>query len=91
MLLDGTYADSRESQQELLSLAQQECDRLIGSVNRILDLSRMEAKMMEYVFAPAQVAPSDSGNRVEAGTHCNQGGDSFTIEALRSFATGENR
>ena len=57
MLLDGTYADSRESQQELLSLAQQECDRLIESVNRILDLSRMEAKMMEYVFEPCQLPP----------------------------------
>ena len=56
MLLDGTYADSRESQQELLTITQQECDRLIDSVNRILDLSRMEAKMMEYVFAPCQVS-----------------------------------
>lgn len=57
MLLDGTYADSRESQQELLTITQQECDRLIGSVNRILDLSRMEAKMMEYMFAPCQLPP----------------------------------
>ncbi|MCG6878700.1 MAG: HAMP domain-containing histidine kinase [Deltaproteobacteria bacterium] len=57
MLLDGTYADSRESQQELLTITQQECDRLIGSVNRILDLSRMEAKMMEYVFEPCPLPP----------------------------------
>jgi len=56
MLLDGTYADSIESQQELLTISQQECDRLIDSVNRILDLSRMEAKMMEYEFVPCQLA-----------------------------------
>ena len=57
MLLDGTYSDSIESQQELLTLTHQECDRLIDSVNRILDLSRMEAKMMEYVFSPCGLDP----------------------------------
>ena len=57
MLLEGTYADSMESQQELLTLTHQECDRLIDSVNHILDLSRMEAKMMEYVFSPCRLAP----------------------------------
>ena len=48
MLLEGTYADIPAKQHELLAITQKECERLINSVNRILDLSRMEAKMMDY-------------------------------------------
>ncbi|MDX9788393.1 MAG: ATP-binding protein [Desulfobacterales bacterium] len=50
MLLEGTYAEHPEKQQELLSITKQECERLIASVNRILDLSRMEGNMMVYHF-----------------------------------------
>lgn len=55
MLLEGTYAAFPEKQQELLSITKEECERLIASVNRILDLSRMEAKMMEYQFRPCSL------------------------------------
>jgi two-component system sensor histidine kinase GlrK len=48
MLMEGTYADVPSKQNELLAITQKECERLIDSVNRILDLSRMEAKMMDY-------------------------------------------
>jgi two-component system sensor histidine kinase GlrK len=48
MLMEGTYADVPVKQNELLAITQKECERLIDSVNRILDLSRMEAKMMDY-------------------------------------------
>ncbi len=57
MLLEGTYADVPEKQQELLTITKEECERLIDSVNKILDLSRMEAKMMDYHFRPCSLAP----------------------------------
>lgn len=51
MLLEGTYKDKPHKQHELLSITKEECERLIGSVSRILDLSRMEGKMMKYHFS----------------------------------------
>ena len=57
MLMDGTYADAPTKEKELLAISQKECDRLIESVNRILDLSRMEAKMMDYQLKPRAVFP----------------------------------
>lgn len=50
MLLEGTFDSSPESRIQLLSIVQTECERLIVSVNRILDLSRMESGMMDYRF-----------------------------------------
>jgi two-component system sensor histidine kinase GlrK len=57
MLLQGTYADVPAKQHELLTITQKECERLINSVNRILDLSRMEAKMMDYRLKPCLLFP----------------------------------
>ena len=57
MLLEGTYADVPEKQHELLTITKEECERLIDSVNKILDLSRMEAKMMDYHFRECNLAP----------------------------------
>jgi signal transduction histidine kinase len=57
MLLEGTYAQFPEKEQELLSITKEECERLISSVNRILDLSRMEANMMEYHFSVSHLPP----------------------------------
>ncbi|MEJ2725760.1 MAG: histidine kinase dimerization/phospho-acceptor domain-containing protein [Deltaproteobacteria bacterium] len=48
MLLEKGIADTSEKQNALLAIAKEECVRLINSVNRILDLSRMEADMMDY-------------------------------------------
>ena len=50
LLIEGAFADKPKSRQELLTIVKDECERLIVSVNRILDLSRMEAKMMDYHF-----------------------------------------
>ena len=50
LLIEGLFADNPKSRDELLTIVSDECERLIVSVNRILDLSRMEAKMMEYHF-----------------------------------------
>jgi len=57
MLIEGTYADNPEKQQELLAITQEECERLIDSVTRILDLSRMEAKMMDYHREKSDLLP----------------------------------
>lgn len=57
MLLEGTYKNAPEKEHELLSITKEECERLIDSVNRILDLSRMEANMMDYQFSEQRVAP----------------------------------
>ena len=48
LLIDGTFADNPENRESLLTIVSDECERLITSVNRILDLARMEAKMTEY-------------------------------------------
>jgi two-component system sensor histidine kinase GlrK len=57
MLLEGTYVDVPAKQHELLSISKKECERLIDSVNRILDLSRMEAKMMDYQLKQCRLFP----------------------------------
>ncbi len=57
MLLEGTYKKAPEKEHELLSITKEECERLIDSVNRILDLSRMEAKMMDYQFNDQSLVP----------------------------------
>jgi two-component system sensor histidine kinase GlrK len=57
MLLEGTYAGAPEKQQQLLAITREECERLIRSVNRILDFSRMEAQMMEYRYQKSSLAP----------------------------------
>lgn len=50
MLLGGVFVNKPEKQHELLTIVKEECERLINSVNKILDLSCMEAKMMDYHF-----------------------------------------
>jgi two-component system sensor histidine kinase GlrK len=56
MVLEGAFRQS-ESREELLTVIRDECDRLIGAVNRILDISRMEAKMMDYQFTESRLFP----------------------------------
>lgn len=50
MLLDESHSSMSEKEQELLTIVRDECERLIASVSQMLDLSRMEAGMMEYQF-----------------------------------------
>jgi two-component system sensor histidine kinase GlrK len=57
MLLEGVYADQPEKQTDLLLITKEECQRMILSVNKILDLSRMEAHMMEYAFRRQPLEP----------------------------------
>lgn len=51
MLIKGTFDKDPESRRQLITIIRDECKSLILSVNRILDLSRMEAGMMDYQFA----------------------------------------
>ena len=57
MLMEGVYAESHEKQRELFDIVNGECERLIASVSRILDLSRMEAGMAEFQFDLFDMAP----------------------------------
>jgi two-component system sensor histidine kinase GlrK len=52
LLLEERFRQQPENQHQLLAIVKDECDRLIRSVNRMLDLSRMEAGMMDYAFEP---------------------------------------
>jgi two-component system sensor histidine kinase GlrK len=57
MLLEGVFVARQEKQHELMAIVNEECERLISSVNRILDISCMEAKMMEYRFREWSLIP----------------------------------
>jgi two-component system, NtrC family, sensor histidine kinase GlrK len=46
--LDCISTGSAEKQRRLLRIIEEECERLINSVNKILNLSRMDAGMMDY-------------------------------------------
>ncbi|MDW7773942.1 MAG: ATP-binding protein [Desulfobulbaceae bacterium] len=50
MLLEGLGGDISEKQQRILRIIVQESNRMIGLVNSLLDLSKMEAGMMTYQF-----------------------------------------
>lgn len=52
MLLKGFYDSSPDKQSQLFSLIHDECRRLLRSVMRILDYSKMEAGKMEYQIQP---------------------------------------
>jgi two-component system sensor histidine kinase GlrK len=57
MLLEGVFLSMPEKQNKLLTIIKEECERLIRSVNSILDLSCMEARMMDYYFRECQLIP----------------------------------
>jgi len=57
MILEGVFVARQEKQHELMTIVKEECERLINSVNRILDISCMEAKMTEYHFEECNLIP----------------------------------
>ncbi|MCP4343800.1 MAG: HAMP domain-containing histidine kinase [Desulfobulbaceae bacterium] len=56
MLLEGLGGQLSEKQLHILSIVARESDRLIAQVNALLDLSKMEAGMMEYNFIPTELS-----------------------------------
>jgi two-component system, NtrC family, sensor histidine kinase GlrK len=57
LLLEGTCGSTTEKQDRLLTIIAAESNRLISLVNSILDLSKMEAGMMEYNFEKRSIEP----------------------------------
>ncbi|NWG02975.1 MAG: HAMP domain-containing protein [Syntrophaceae bacterium] len=57
LLRDGVEGPVTEGQKELLTVIEKESDRLIGLVNSILDLSKMEAGMMSFHLRPQPITP----------------------------------
>jgi len=51
MLSKDFYSDQPQKLYELYALIHEECDRLLNSVLRLLDYSKMEAQAMDYQFA----------------------------------------
>lgn len=57
LLHHGAEGPITKGQEELLTVIQKESLRLIGLVNSILDLSKMEAGMMSFHLRPQPIAP----------------------------------
>jgi len=57
LLRDGTEGPVTEGQKELLTVIEKESYRLIGLVNSLLELSKMEAGMMSFHLRPQPIAP----------------------------------
>jgi two-component system sensor histidine kinase GlrK len=56
MLINGTFDQRPDKRGQLLVIIRDECENLIVSVNRILDLSRMESSMMDYKFESIDIS-----------------------------------
>ena len=57
LLIEGTCRSTTEKQSRLLTIIAAESNRLTSLVNSILDLSKMEAGMMEYNFENRSIEP----------------------------------
>ncbi|MDP1992722.1 MAG: HAMP domain-containing sensor histidine kinase [Syntrophales bacterium] len=57
LLIEGTCGSTTEKQSRLLTIIAAESNRLTSLVNSILDLSKMEAGMMEYNFENRSIEP----------------------------------
>jgi len=56
-LLDGVGGAATDKQRKLLTIVAEESNRLIALVNSLLDLSKMEAGMMNYSFEESSLGP----------------------------------
>jgi two-component system sensor histidine kinase GlrK len=56
MLLEGLGGEVSEKQQRILMIMVEESNRLIGLVNSLLDLSKMEAGMLKYQLTSTDLA-----------------------------------
>ena len=55
MLLDGLGGEISDKQRHILSIINQESNRMIAHVNSLLDLAKMEAGMFSYQFTPTDL------------------------------------
>lgn len=56
LMLDGIAGRITEKQQRLLGIIREESDKLIKMIHDLLDLSKMEAGMVRYNFAPSDIS-----------------------------------
>ncbi len=56
-LLKGVFSNAPKKQDKFLNIIEKESQRLMTSVDSLLDLSRMEANMMDYSFSQCQLIP----------------------------------
>ncbi len=61
---DPSQAETRE---KVLTIMSEECNRLMELVNSLLDLSKMEAGIIDFTFAPGDVKPLLEKVAVEIG------------------------
>jgi len=57
LLLEGIDEELKEKRSKILIIIAEESNRLIDLVNSLLDLSKMEAGMMTFDFAPSDIRP----------------------------------
>jgi two-component system sensor histidine kinase GlrK len=57
LLRIGTEGPITEGQRDILLIFEKESNRLIGLVNSLLDLAKMEAGMMSFNFEPENISP----------------------------------
>ncbi|HXK31117.1 MAG TPA: HAMP domain-containing sensor histidine kinase [Candidatus Binatia bacterium] len=57
LLLDGVGGETTNKQRRLLTILAEESNRLIGVVNSLLDLSKLEAGMLNYEFETVNLDP----------------------------------
>lgn len=67
LLLESVGGTLADKQKRLLRILAEESERLIGMVNSLLDLSKMEAGMMDYTIEPASLAPLIQKTMIEIG------------------------
>jgi two-component system sensor histidine kinase GlrK len=56
-LREGMGGPLSEKQERIMAIIAEECDRLIGLVNSLLDLSKMEAGMVKFNFSESEIMP----------------------------------
>jgi two-component system sensor histidine kinase GlrK len=57
LFLEGKGGDVTERQKRLLTIISEESDRLIGLVNSVLDLSKLESGILNFNFVKADLLP----------------------------------
>ena len=55
MLLEGTFTHTPEKQHDLYLITAEECERLIGAVNKILDFLRTDSGITNYSFKKTSI------------------------------------
>jgi two-component system sensor histidine kinase GlrK len=80
LLLDGASRLSVEKKRKLLGIIDEECERLINSVNGILDFSRMDAGMIDYHTEKHLLLPLIEGSALKFRTIAERKGINIEVD-----------